>query len=168
MWHSVYTDTEESSLSWGIKSICSASVGIPWPGSKCRCCVGTEGFLGMPRDQKSPFLAPRNGYLSWKEDGGAKHVGSFSALQGQSCRVIIRAVILISHGECCSEKQYKKLELLFLFFRKTVRTAMPAWLCILSPAWPHPALSPFPACYRQPRCGVRDSGWENLMATRFT
>lgn len=120
-------------LAW-VKSICSASVGIPWPGSKCWCCAGTEGFPGMPRDQKSPFLAPRNGYLSWKEDGGARHVGSFSALQGQSCRVIIRAVILISHGECCSEKQCKKLELLFLFLRKTVRTAMPAWLCILSPA----------------------------------
>lgn len=142
MWHSVYTNTQEAILSRGIKSICNASVSTPWPGSKSWCCAGTEGFSGMPRDQQGPFLAPFPGCLCWKGDGGAKHVGSFSALKGQSYRVIIRAVTLIIHGECCGKKQCKKLELLFLFLSKTVRTALPAQLCISSPAWPHPTLSP--------------------------
>lgn len=38
--------------------------------------MGTEGFPEMPGDLQGPFLVPRKGYLCWKEDGGAKNVGS--------------------------------------------------------------------------------------------
>lgn len=96
----------------------------------------------MPRVQQGPFLVPRKGKLCWKGDGGARDEGSLTALQGQRSGVIIRAVILISRGECCGKKQHKKPWIALSISQKNCQDS-PAHAALHSPpAWPHPALPP--------------------------